>query len=88
MQALAPREQIVEEERDEDAERGDDRQDVVVELGLDDARRTRRRTIAHSAIMKRTRPSRVSLRARSSAAASAAGSSAAHSHMPWPICDV
>ena len=44
--------------------------------------------IAHSVMMKRTRPSRVSLRVLSSAIASAAGNSAAHSHMPWPSCDV
>jgi hypothetical protein len=37
---------------------------------------------------KRTRPSRVSVRARSTAATNAAGNSPAHSHMPWPSCDV
>ncbi|MCX5746683.1 MAG: hypothetical protein NT062_29760, partial [Proteobacteria bacterium] len=42
MQALAAGEQIVEEERDEDRQRRDRRQDVVVELGLDDAEQRHR----------------------------------------------
>jgi hypothetical protein len=44
--------------------------------------------IAQIITRKRTRPSRVSVRARTNPAAIAAGSSAAHSHMPWPICEV
>ncbi len=81
MEAVATREDVVEEERDEDAEGRDGRQDVVVELVLDDAEQREagdRPEADHEANASGTR---VDARAEEGAAASAAGTSAAHSHM-------